>query len=92
MKRHDRATVRYQRERYKRRRRVQFARWLGEYDYGHQEPRSLEARMEEFWTPARVGRFAKWNGVCSCWMCQPRKARQDRARLKQGLWRELTCA
>lgn len=92
MKRHDRATVRNQRERYKRRRRAQFARWMGDYDYGHRPPRPLEARIMEFWTPTRVGRFAKWNGVCSCWMCQPRKTRMDRARRKQELRRELTCA
>lgn len=104
MKRHDRATVCYQRERYIRRRRAQFARWLGDTDWGPFDedgyrihhlrgaPRPLDVRQAEFWDGRRMGMLSKSNGTCSCWMCRDRKTCMDRARLKLELWRELRAA
>lgn len=78
-----RAELRHQRERIIASRRRQFARWCADYTFGAEPP--LEVREREFWTPQRVGKFAKWNGVCSCWMCRDvsdsgRRAKLERAR------------
>lgn len=73
MHRHERAEVRYQRERMIKHRRRQFARWLGDADYGTfddhghwtgwiQQPRPWEIREVEFWSGWRLGIMAKWNG------------------------------
>lgn len=69
-----RAYYRHQRRRYIARRRRAFNHWVSiNYDSKmreHAGPRPLEVREKEFWNPRRVGRLAKWNGVCSCRSCR----------------------
>ena len=52
-------------------------------------PRPKEVVDAEFWNPNRVGKFAKWNGTCSCGMCRAKKTRQDRPRLKREFRKDL---
>ena len=52
--------------------------------------RPKEVVLDEFWNANRVGKFAKWNGVCSCGLCRARKTRQDRPRLKREFRKEYT--
>lgn len=89
MQRHERAEVRYQRERYKTRRRHRLSRWVGGTDWWaitrNLPPRPLDERLAEFWNPSRVGKLAKWNGSCNCWMCS---WKYNRARTKRA-WQQL---
>jgi len=58
----------------------------------HQRERIIQRRMRHFptWELPR-GRFAKWNGTCSCWLCKFDKHgdMRWRRRWKREAWREI---
>lgn len=100
MKRHDRESVRAERQRYMQRRRRQFSWWLGGVDYGpmdehghrigwFKQPRPREVREAEFWSGWRVGLFSKWNGNCTHCRKRERLYRNRQERLDRILVREL---
>lgn len=80
MKRHDRAHVIFQRERYIRRR-LALARQI--FFQG------VSGEEYEEWLRRNAGRLSKWNLVCSCPLCRDPKYREGRVKEKKQ-WQKET--
>lgn len=84
MLRHDRGHVFHHRNRIIALRRRRLAHWLSSNDSTREAPRPLWVRVAEFWDARRLGRLAKYNGACGCWMCKQNAGEYER----EGFHRE----
>lgn len=86
MRRHSTEHIRYQRERYIKRRVRARLHWLYNVDWWAitrgLPPRPYEERYDDFFDAKRKGKYAKWNGTCSCWMCRHKSTMYNRAAVK----------
>jgi len=82
----DRGYYRYQRERVIRKRVRQNLHWFT-WESSRGAPRPLEEVLAERLTPRVRGRFARWNGACSCYWCSKAWKYQRHAE-KRG-WQRL---